>query len=88
MTAPEAGDGGDGHPALPSEYWDLVRARSFSSVMGIVVAVFGIRGSHSLSTQTIHIYFVGLVMCAAVAMVIRIGVLIDIITDKVGFLCW
>eukprot|EP00904_Undaria_pinnatifida_P007381 jgi/Undpi1/3773/HiC_scaffold_16.g07142.m1 len=85
MTAPEAGDGGDGHPALPSEYWDLVRARSFSSVMGIVVAVFGIRGSHSLSTQTIHIYFVGLVMCAAVAMVIRIGVLIDIITDKIPF---
>ena len=87
LTAPEAGEGGDGHPALPSEYWDLVRARGFSSVLGIVVGVLGIRGSHSLSTQTIQIYYVGLVMCAIVAMVIRIGVLIDIIADKVGVLC-
>lgn len=83
MAAPEAGKGDGVHPALSSEYWVLVRGRGVSSIMGIVVGTLGVRGSQSLSTQTIRMYSVGLVMCAIVAMVIRIEVLVDIVTGKV-----
>lgn len=83
MASPGGGAGDTAHPALPTEYWMLVRGRSLSSVMGIVVGALGIRGSQSLSTQTIKMYFVGLVMCAIVAMVIRIEVLYDVISGKV-----
>lgn len=78
--------GGDGgaYTELPDEYWVLIKGRSVSSLMGIVVGVLGIRGSQSLNSQTIKMYFVGLVMCAIVAMVIRIEVFVDIITGKVS----
>lgn len=77
------GDGGT-YAELPDEYWVLVKGRSISSLMGIVVGVLGIRGSQSLNARTIKMYFVGLVMCAIVAMVIRIEVFVDIITGKVS----
>eukprot|EP00903_Cladosiphon_okamuranus_P013551 g12622.t2 len=79
--------GGDGGPytELPDEYWVLIKGRIISSLMGIVVGVLGIRGSQSLNTQTIKMYFVGLVMCAIVAMAIRIEVLVDIISGKIPF---
>lgn len=79
-----SGNGGSAHPSLPDEYWFLVKGRTVSSVMGIVVGTLGIRGSQSLSTRTIRLYFVGLVMCAIVAMAIRIEVFYDIVTGKVG----
>lgn len=53
-------------------------------MMGIVVGMLGVRGSHSLNTQTIKMYYVGLVMCAIVSMVIRVEVLFDIIAGKVS----
>lgn len=77
--------GGDGgaYAELPDEFWVLIKGRIVSSLMGIVVGVLGIRGSQSLNTRTIKLYFVGLVMCAIVAMVIRIEVFVDIVTGKV-----
>ncbi|CAM9784422.1 unnamed protein product [Scytosiphon promiscuus] len=85
-----AGDGeGEGaggteapHLVLPDEYWVLVRARAVSGTMGIVVGMLGMRGSQSLSTQTIKMYLAGLVMCAIVAMAIRVQVFFDIIAGK------
>ncbi|CAM9450146.1 unnamed protein product, partial [Ectocarpus sp. 4 AP-2014] len=79
------GNGGSAHPSLPGEYWFLVKGRTFSSVMGIVVGTLGVRGSQSLNTNTIRWYFVGLVMCAIVAMAIRIEVFYDIVTGKIPF---
>lgn len=79
-------NGGDGGPYadLPDEYWVLIKGRSVSSLMGIVVGVLGIRGSQSLNTQTIKMYFLGLIVCAIVAMMIRIQVFIDVVTGKVS----
>ncbi|CBN76955.1 conserved unknown protein [Ectocarpus siliculosus] len=79
------GNGGSAHPSLPGEYWFLVKGRTLSSVMGIVVGTLGVRGSQSLNTHTIRWYFVGLVMCAIVAMAIRIEVFYDIVTGKIPF---
>lgn len=78
--------GGDGsaYAEIPDEFWVLIKERSVSSLMGVVVGVLGIRGSQSLNTRTIKMYFVGLVLCAIVAMVIRLEVFIDIISGKVS----
>ncbi|CAB1098530.1 unnamed protein product [Ectocarpus sp. CCAP 1310/34] len=78
-------NGGSAHPSLPGEYWFLVRGRTLSSVMGIVVGTLGVCGSQSLNTHTIRWYFVGLVMCAIVAMAIRIEVFYDTVTGKIPF---
>lgn len=84
MGSPATGRGDGVHRPLPPEYWVLVRGRTVSSIMGIVVGVLGVRGSQSLSTRTIKMYFVGLVMCAIVAMTIRTEVLFDVMSGKVG----
>ncbi|CAN0361784.1 unnamed protein product [Pylaiella littoralis] len=86
-----AGRGGDSggssnaHTEIPDEYWVLLRGRSVASLMGIVVGMLGVRGSQSLNTQTIKMYYVGLVMCAVVSIVIRIEVLFDIIAGRIPF---
>lgn len=89
-TGDGGSDGEEGTEAhrliLPDEYWVLVRARAVSSIMGIVVGLLGIRGSQSLSTQTMKLYLAGLVMCAIVAMVIRVEVFFDIVAGQVGSL--
>lgn len=41
MTSPAEGHRDDSHHPLSSEYWMLVRGRSVSSVLGIVVGVLG-----------------------------------------------
>lgn len=78
------GGGSNTHTEIPDEYWVLVRGRSVASLMGVVVGVLGVRGAHSLSTQTLQMYYVGLVMCAIVSIVIRVEVLVDIIAGKVS----
>lgn len=85
LASPPTGTGQDGaHPAVSDEYWAIIRGRTLSSMMGIVVGALGIRGAYSLSTRTIRLYFVGLMMCAALALALRIQLLIDIILGKVG----
>jgi len=69
---------------IPQEYWFLIKGRTVSSLMGIVVGVLGIRGAQSLNLQTIKLYFVGLVMCAIVAMGLKIQVLFDIVNGEVS----
>ncbi|CAM9481548.1 unnamed protein product, partial [Hapterophycus canaliculatus] len=81
----EAGEGEAQQLILSDEYWALEQARAVSSAMGIVVGLVGIRSSQSLSIRTIKIYLVGLVMCALVAMAIRIQMFFDIISGKLPF---
>ena len=81
MASSGSDKGDDAQPAL-SEYWNLMRSRSVSSVLGIAVGLLGVRGSHSLSAQTIRLYLAGMVMCAVIAVSIQIENIFDLATGK------
>lgn len=84
MASSGGGKGDDSRLVLSPDEWNLVRDRTISSVVGIVVGLLGVYGALSLSTRIIRIYLAGLAMCFVIAMYIQLEFLFDVSTGKVS----